>query len=252
MGQISLSLPQVGALHATEDVKVGNDLSTIQTLVNGNIDATNLNPASGIPHLIARAASSNVAAAAGDLIRATATLTVTLPSPAANTNAFVGVLNDGSGSAVVTVSSGSAIGFVGGPSTSFQLGTNFSFAVLYCSGSNWYIVSGQQDTGWVNLTLGTGIVVAASATPQIRQRGDRIELSGSAQNTSGGSLAIGTTIFTVGASFTPTRSAIIPIGTKPGLATSLQILASGTTMTNTDSWPNNQIISIEGQAYRLS
>lgn len=42
MGQISLSIPQVGLSDQTEDPKVANDLTIIQTWANGNIDATNL------------------------------------------------------------------------------------------------------------------------------------------------------------------------------------------------------------------
>lgn len=42
MGQISLSLPQSGQPHSTEDVKVGNDLTTIQNAINGNLDSTNV------------------------------------------------------------------------------------------------------------------------------------------------------------------------------------------------------------------
>ena len=38
----SLSLPVAGQPHATEDIKVGNDLSTIQTWANGNIADSDL------------------------------------------------------------------------------------------------------------------------------------------------------------------------------------------------------------------
>lgn len=48
MGQISLSIPQVGQSEATEEPKIASDLTILQTLVNGNIDTNNLSPTAGI------------------------------------------------------------------------------------------------------------------------------------------------------------------------------------------------------------
>jgi len=46
MGLISITLPTIGDLNSTEDVDIRNALSTIQTAINGNLDANNLTNAS--------------------------------------------------------------------------------------------------------------------------------------------------------------------------------------------------------------
>lgn len=42
MGLISITLPTIGDPNTTEDVDVRNALSTIQTVINGNIDSANI------------------------------------------------------------------------------------------------------------------------------------------------------------------------------------------------------------------
>jgi hypothetical protein len=42
MGTISLQNPTIGLPDTTEDVKVQNNFTTLQTVINGNIDDTNL------------------------------------------------------------------------------------------------------------------------------------------------------------------------------------------------------------------
>lgn len=42
MGTISLQVPTVGQLNSTEDPKITSDFNTLQTVINGNIDDTNL------------------------------------------------------------------------------------------------------------------------------------------------------------------------------------------------------------------
>jgi len=48
MGTISLSIPQTGQPDATEEPKITNDLTLIQTLLNGRLDTNNFDPAAGI------------------------------------------------------------------------------------------------------------------------------------------------------------------------------------------------------------
>jgi hypothetical protein len=45
MGIISLQNPQIGQPDTTEDVKIQNNFTTLQTVINGNIDSTNLSAA---------------------------------------------------------------------------------------------------------------------------------------------------------------------------------------------------------------
>jgi hypothetical protein len=53
MGTISLQIPQVGQPDTTEDVKIANDFTTIQTVINGNLNDANLaSPNSSVRHLL--------------------------------------------------------------------------------------------------------------------------------------------------------------------------------------------------------
>ena len=52
------------------------------------------------------------------------------------------------GATPVTVSSAYGIGFLASP---FLLGTPLASVILMSDGANWVVISGQQDTGWVNL-----------------------------------------------------------------------------------------------------
>jgi hypothetical protein len=45
MGTISLQSPQIGQPDTTEDVKIQNNFTTLQTVINGNLDSANLSAA---------------------------------------------------------------------------------------------------------------------------------------------------------------------------------------------------------------
>lgn len=42
MGTISLSIPQTGQPNSTEDPKIASDFTTLQTVINGNLDGSNV------------------------------------------------------------------------------------------------------------------------------------------------------------------------------------------------------------------
>lgn len=48
MGTISLQVPVSGQPNSTEDPKIASDMTTIQTVINGNIDTNNVSPTAGI------------------------------------------------------------------------------------------------------------------------------------------------------------------------------------------------------------
>lgn len=190
MGSISLNIPQIGLSDTTEDVKVANNFTTLQTAINGSLDSTNLNAAAaitraqtagGLGGLAWTVVSSNTSATDGHFYGVTAAATITLPTP--TVNATIGVFNQTVSSAVAITASSGVIGGVGlGPSgsASIQLSTGASALVVIADGANWHIVAGQQDTGWAAITLTTN----ASATgapwysPQVRTIGDRVYLRG--------------------------------------------------------------------------
>lgn len=81
MGQISLSLPQVGGTNASQEPLIPGDFSTIQTVINGNLDATNISAG------LAQSATVNQA---GQPVKG-----VTVNAGAGTrTNAAYGALND--------------------------------------------------------------------------------------------------------------------------------------------------------------
>lgn len=152
------------------------------------LDDTGNVPANELGHalrLAPTAAAANVTASSGELIVATAAITVTLPAHSAGQ--VVGVLNLIGGGGVVTVD-GTAIQGVGlNGATSFPLGTYGARVVLLDDGTNWLIVEGQQDSGWVPLgSFYTGVTTPANDGGYVaasRLRGDVVQLSGTLSNT---------------------------------------------------------------------
>jgi hypothetical protein len=141
--------------------------------------------------------SASYTAADGDYVIVTASCTITLPTPAAN--AIVGIVAGSAitGSAPVTITTSTGQMKLDAPSsvaTSITLGIAGAYIVLQADGTNWYPVAGQSDTGWVPLTLGSGITaVAGDYTPAARLIGDGVELRGEIQ----GSWGSGATLATV-------------------------------------------------------
>jgi hypothetical protein len=70
MGQISLSIPISGQPNSTEDAKVSTDLTTIQTVINGNLDDTNFaSPNSALRRVILQATGCiSAGTSAGDVL----------------------------------------------------------------------------------------------------------------------------------------------------------------------------------------
>ena len=170
--------------------------------VSGGVPAWTTFSASG--GLIPTSKSSNYTAASGDLVNATATLTVT--SPAAASGARFGAIANYAASNGSPVTITAASGYLIGPgipaSTSSILlgaiGANISFV---SDGTNWYQTSGAQDSGWITPTLGNSWAVVGSDTIQYRLIGAMVRLRG-AMN--GGSSS--TTAFTLPSGFRPSSN----------------------------------------------
>jgi hypothetical protein len=137
--------------------------------------------------------SANYTAVDGDNVFCSGTITVTMPSSPA-VGATVGVVAGGSiGSpAQVTVDpqSGGEIRAKSGQSlTSLPLCSFAAGVVLQClDGTNWWVVAGEPDTGWLNMTIdsGNGFAGSAFGVPcQARQVGERVYLRGGFTSTSG-------------------------------------------------------------------
>jgi hypothetical protein len=100
---------------------------------------------------IAKSADYNPAVN-NDLVQMSGQHTVTLPAPS-TANLVIGVISvNGTGAAPCTVSTPS--GHILGPgvaasATSILLGSAGAFVVLVSDGTNWNIVAGAQDSGWL-------------------------------------------------------------------------------------------------------
>lgn len=126
-----------------------------------------------------RIAPGSITANPGDFINASSGQTITLPTVTAATPFLPITVFNGSGSGQVTITSGSTIAGVGLSATSFVQGPLAPVKFMPNAGSNWLIVDGQQDTGWVLLTLNSGITTPSGQAPAAaRLQGDRVELSG--------------------------------------------------------------------------
>lgn len=199
MGSISLGIPQAGQTFATEGAKVATDMTTIQAVINGNLDSTNLSASAAIArsqmagsfgNLAFTPVSTNTSCVDGSLYYVSAASTMTLPT--ATLNRTIGVMNGIGAGGVVTVTAGSGVilglGLGAGGVSSITLGTTYAAVVLVGGGTNWAIASGQQDTGWLALSLTSGFAALGGAyTPAARLIGDRVFLRGAVNNGSAGS-----------------------------------------------------------------
>ena len=239
-------------------------MTAIQTWANGNIQGTDLSSSAGISasqiaagwgKLAVRVTAVSVTAGSGDLVVPTTSVTVTLPTaPAVNTVVGVVVGYGATGASAVTVNrAGSAtiygVGLSG--ATTLALGTGGAQVVLQFDGTNWAIVSGQQDTGWVpmslstNITTGTGTGVAAT-----RLLGDRVFLRGHLTNNTGGSVSA-STIATITTAHRLSVNTQTPIAVSNPAVLSLQILTDGT-ISPTSNWFNTALMWLDGVSYSLS
>lgn len=182
-----------------------------------------------IPPLIPTAKAANYPAVSGDYVEMTGAFTVTLPAPTANRIVAVTSVN-GTGAAPCTVSSVTNGGNILGPGVAaaaqtILLGAAGSYVILVADGTNWNIVSGQQDTGWI--VVGSGGSAApftnswanfgsGNATAAYRLQGNIVRLRGGIQ-----SGASGTSPFTLPTGFRP----LAQIGFSP-------LVYTGSTSTN--------------------
>lgn len=151
----------------------------------------------------------------GNLYICTAgSITMTLPTTPP-TGTFIEVAIGSSavtGAAPVTIATGGSDHIVGptGSATSIAMGNvGAQIALVYIS-SNWYIVSGQQDSGWINIALNSAVYIVASVaqTPAYRAIGDRVWFKGIAQNNTGAptTARLATVPFAIAAAYRPAQN----------------------------------------------
>jgi hypothetical protein len=144
--------------------------------------------------------SGTVTAVSGNAYEAAASTTITLPTPVKNSTVTIIAGTAVTSSTPVTVNAG-ATGKINGPglssASSFVLGQPGAFTMLLADGSNWFVIAGQQDTGWVTLTAPSGWTNGAGTvyyTAAYRLVGDTVRLRGPFTNQTGSTAGFSTTI----------------------------------------------------------
>jgi hypothetical protein len=163
------------------------------------------------PQLAPRFTISSITANPGDLVIPTAVpITITLPTPAGGSMVAVEAPGGATGAAPVTVAPHASESIYGAglnANVSFLLGTPGVSVVLVADGTNWRIVAGQQDTGWVAPTLtGWTNIGAGAIAAGYRKCGDKVELRGAITGS-------GAPAFNLPAGFRPTGAISYPSGT---------------------------------------
>jgi hypothetical protein len=215
------------------------------SISNGNIQqaATIIPP----PGLTPQFVNSATAAVNGQctVTVGPSTITVTLPTHAAGQT--VGVLN--LGASITTVAGTNIQGLGLSSATSFKVASPGACVVLLDDGTNWNIIAGQQDTGWVAFGVALlGIAAGGYPIPSYRIVGDRVWLKGGVTTTSSGGIA------TLAAAIRPPFNTIIPIA---GEASSSTLTATNGLITASSGafyagFSASYLVSLEGSSYSLN
>jgi hypothetical protein len=207
MHTLALNLDQVGNVSSGTTLPVsgmvaGDEFHLTTTGAWYKYSGTSWQPFGGFGRdaLVPISQGTSVTMAAGNRYLAFPSITLTLPAPVAGLAIGITAATGVSGSSPVTIAYGTGGGGIYGAglnnAATFVLGTVLASVTLAClDGSNWFITSGQQDTGWVLLTLPVTNVLSFGALPaSARLHGDTIRLKGFLKNLTGAPVAANTVI----------------------------------------------------------
>jgi hypothetical protein len=193
-------------------------------------------------------------AADGQLAVGAPGVTITLPAIGSLSKVIVVQANStvtGANPVTVAAGGGQTISGVGASGvSSILLGTAFATVTLFANagGSAWEIISGQQDTGWVALTLSTNWVAWTGYTPAARLIGDRVWLCGKATNQTGGNSI--TPFGTFPASVRPASQVDVGAQLVGGGSENMTIAPAGTASV-APTVANNATLSLDDLSYRF-
>lgn len=130
--------------------------------------------------------------------------------------------------------------------TQIVLGTPGACVALACvTATKWQVVAGAQDAGWLTITVGTNVAFSGGYLPEVRARGDMVEMCGNLKPTTTGITALGTV-----------PSAAIPgsnvqLGPFPSFGLVTIDHATGA-ITCATAPPANTVLGLDGLSYRLT
>lgn len=193
--------------------------------------------------------SANTTAIPGQLVVATASCTVGLPSaPAAGAQIAIVVNYAATGAGAVTVSANGTPTIYGvglSAATSFTLGARGAYALLEFDGTNWAIIGGQQDSGWVFPSLiGSWPTVTNYSAPSYRQIADRVFLRGGVTNGTGATNHFTMTV----PSPAFTQVLLLPVA----FAASTVTISTGGGSLSTANVTSGQQVNLDGLSYSMS
>jgi hypothetical protein len=188
--------PIFSSVSAWEDNQVSHQLlgslGASGTFVKSNGTGLVFGTVGALPFLIPTAQSNTYAASNGDFVKASlhagAGWTISLPTPSAD--AVVGIQSvNGTGATPFTISSVTSGGAIFGPGVpataqTILLGDTGSYVTLLADGTNWNIVAGQQDSGWITFPT-FGAAWSAGIACQYRLTGNVVRVRGELQQNSG-------------------------------------------------------------------
>jgi hypothetical protein len=134
----------------------------VQTWISGQVltaaEMTTLTQMMPYPSAISASITNTPYAVPGTLYLVTTStnaITIDLPTPVSG--ATIGVKKVDAAAGTITISTAATSGYILGPgvpanATSIQCSAYGAYVELQADGTNWHIVGGQQDSGWIALT----------------------------------------------------------------------------------------------------
>jgi hypothetical protein len=195
--------------------------------------------------LVPISAATNYAAVNGKFVNVTATATIT--SPAAAGGAVFGVIANYGASNASPVTLTTASGYFIGPgipasTSSILLGIANAYVTFISDGTNWYVTSGAQDSGWVTPSL-LNSWATASYAPQFRLTGNIVRFFGDMTTGSTGAEA-----FLLPSGMRPRLNLDIGCAGSIGNSVNLVILTTGAV---TPNFSGGTIVYLDGATFTV-
>lgn len=110
----------------------------------------------------------------------TGAATMALPAPSLGAEVEYWAGSGVSGAAPLTIDAGSGVLIIGkGVSArTIVLGIEGAFVRLRADGTNWEIVGGEQNSGWIAVAGASGVTAGTGYTPAYRLKADKVDLCG--------------------------------------------------------------------------
>jgi hypothetical protein len=199
--------------------------------------------------------TTSATVARGQTVIASPSTTQTLPAATANAMVAIVASSTVTGAAPVTISGSNIYGVgLANPATSLTLGTPGGTVVLQSDGSKWYVIAGQQDSGWVTWTQPTNWTASATNPPGVRVVGNMAYMRGQTTNNTGSTQTLYSTGLVLPAAAQPAFQRIGMGGGNTVSPCGFNVTATGQLQINalSGSIPNGGNLNFDGISYSIS